>query len=215
VARRLEKAMSQEVTDCLTRAARGDRAALRTLLEDFGPQVWAHVNGNISAQWRSVLDADDVMQVTYMEAFLRIDQCEARDAGAFVSWLRRIADNNLRDAIKELSRKKRPHPAHRVYADGTGDSCVTLVEVLGAGGSTPSRHVARQEAADAVHAMLKRLPPDYAKVIQLYDLQGHEIAEVAAEMGRSPGAVHMLRSRAHDRLRSLLGAETDFFTRMA
>ncbi len=207
--------MSRDEADAFVRAVEGDRTALRTLLEDFGPQVWAHINGGIGPQWRSAIDADDVMQVTYLEAFLRIDRCEARDAATFVGWLRRIADNNLRDAIKELGRKKRPHPANRVHADGTDDSAVTLVEMLGAGASTPSRHVARKEAADAVNALLKRLPPDYAKVIQLYDLQGQDIAEVAGSMGRSPGAVHMLRARAHDRLRTMIGAETDFFTQTA
>ena len=52
-------------------------------------------------------------------------------------------------------------------------------------------------------------------MIRLYDLEGRPIAEVAAEMGRSSGAVHMLRARAHDRLRELLGPESAFFTNPA
>lgn len=207
--------MSEKAADSLTRAAGGDRAALRELLEEFGPQVWVQINAGIGAQWRSSIDADDVMQVTYLEAFLRIDRCEARTPAAFVAWLRRIAENNLKDAIKELGRKKRPNPARRVHATDEAESCVTLVEMLGAGISTPSRQVAKQEAAEVIGAMLKRLPPDYGKVIRLYDLQGHDIAEVASELGRSTGAVHMLRARAHDRLRGLVGAETDFFSQTA
>ena len=71
------------------------------------------------------------------------------------------------------------------------------------------------EAADAVESTLMQLPPDYATVIRMYDLQGRPIAEVAAEMNRSTGAVHMLRARAHDQLRCLLGTETDFFSHPA
>ena len=37
------------------------------------------------------------------------------------------------------------------------------------------------------------------------------MTEVAAELERSPGAVHMLRSRAHDRLKKLFGGPAAFF----
>jgi len=197
----------------LSRATDGDTGALRTLLERHGARIWTEVDRDIGSRWQSALDADDVMQVTYMEAFLRIGDLGARDGATFVAWLRRIAQNNLRDAIKELDRKKRPNPSMRVHAPVGAESYVTLVEVLGANTSTPSHHVAQQEASDIIDAMLQRLPPDYAKVVKLYDLEGKPIVEVANEMNRSNGAVHMLRARAHEQLRTLLGAETDFFTR--
>lgn len=193
-------------------AVGGSREALRSLLEAYGPQVWNEMRGKIGPAWRASIDPDDVMQVTYIEAFLQIGRLTARDAGGFVGWLRRIAENNLRDAIKELQRKKRPDPSKRVHAPLSDESYVALVELLGAESETPSRHVAQQEASGIVNAMLDRMPPDYARVIRLYDLEGREIAEVAAAMGRSSGAVHMLRARAHDRLRGLLGAEARFFS---
>jgi len=204
--------VDHDESDELRRAIAGDDDALKALLGRHGPGVWAEINSDIGATWRSSIDADDVMQVTYLEAFLTIDRLTARDGTGFKAWLRRIAQNNLRDAIKELGRQKRPNPAKRVQATAGQESYVTLVERLGRTTATPSRHVARDEAARVIETMLDRLPQDYARVIRLYDLQGQEISEVAAEMGRTPGAVHMLRARAHDRLRSLIGAETNFFT---
>ncbi|MCB9850039.1 MAG: sigma-70 family RNA polymerase sigma factor [Phycisphaerales bacterium] len=203
--------MSGEQSSLLDRAARGEPEALRALLEKHGGQVWAEINADIGAQWRAVIDADDVMQVTYLEAFLQIDKLEARDDGAFVGWLRRIAKNNLRDAVKEQGRKKRPQPNMRMHALG-GDSYITLVEHLGETTTTPSRHVAADEAARYINAALDRLPEDYATVVRQYDLEGRSIADVAAGLKRSTGAVHMLRARAHDRLRNILGRETDFFS---
>jgi RNA polymerase sigma factor (sigma-70 family) len=207
--------MPDEDAVFLTRAAKGDAAALRTLLERCGPQVWSEIDRDIGRRWQYVLEADDVMQVTYMEAFLQVEQLAARDTAAFVAWLRRIAQNNLRDAIKELERKKRPDPARRVHAPAGDESYVALVDLLGETTTTPSRHVAAGEAGRIVREMLDRLPADYATVIRMYDLEGRSAPDVAAAMGRSPGAVHMLRARAHDRLRSLLGAETNFFSRTA
>lgn len=205
--------MSTDETQLLARVAEGDADALRKLLESHGPGLWNEIDRDIGAKYRSLIDADDVMQVTYMEAFLQADRLAARDAVGFVAWLRRIAQNNLRDAIKELERKKRPSPGARVHGPAGEDSCVALIELLGEASGTPSRTVAAREASEMIAALLERMPPDYARVIRLYDLEGREIAAVQCELERSAGAVHMLRARAHDCLRSLLGAESDFFSR--
>lgn len=200
--------------ELLDQTRSGKTDAFRELLERHGGAVWSHIDSDIGKQWRSSIDADDVMQVTYVEAFMQMDRLTARDTGGFISWVRRIAKNNLRDAIKELERKKRPESGNRVQSPTTEESYVALVDLLGQTSTTPSRHVAAAEAARAVNEMLDRLPPDYAQVIRLYDLEGMSIADVAAELGRSAGAVHMLKARAHDQLRSLLGNETDFFTKI-
>lgn len=92
------------------------------------------------------------------------------------------------------------------------ESFVALVEVLGATSTTPSRVAARDEAGELMRETLEQLPPDYARVITLYDLQGKAPSDVAQEMGRTQGAVFMLRARAHDRLKDLLGPESRFFS---
>ena len=46
------------------------------------------------------------MQVTYLEAFLHLDQLKTRELAGFQSWLARIAENVQRDAWKALERKK-------------------------------------------------------------------------------------------------------------
>ncbi len=193
-------------------AAQGDTQALRALLEAHGAQVWRNIDGQIGQVWRSSIDADDVMQVTYMEAFLQAGQMTARNSAAFVAWLRRIAENNLRDAIKELQRKKRPDPAKRANPAAGQDSYVALIDMLGATSATPSRHAARNEAKRILELVLEKLPEDYRTVVRLYDLEGLSIGDVAARLSRSSGAVHMLRARAHDRLKHLLGSEGDFFS---
>lgn len=204
--------MADQNTVLLERAVGGDADALRALLPRFGQTVWSEIDAKIGARWRSAVDADDVMQITYVEAFLQIGRLKSREPAAFMGWLRRIADNNLRDAIKELERKKRPNPAKRIHAAVTEDSYVALVEMLGGTSTTPSRDAAQREVSRLIELKLGELPPDYATVIRMYDLEGRELAEVANALGRSSGAVHMLRARAHDRLRAVLGAESDFFS---
>jgi len=202
----------EESLELMKRAVSGDLQALTELLEACGPIVRQRLANAISPLWRSAIDEDDVMQVSYMEAFLRIDRFQPSDSGSFTAWLTRIAQNNLRDAIKELEAAKRPNPRRRAELRSPEDSCVALVELLGATSTTPSRQAARGEAVTAVDHALALLPPDYAKVIRMYDLEGRDAAEVAAAVGRSKGAVFMLRARAHDRLREVIGAVSQFFS---
>ena len=196
----------------LQQAVEGDVKALRDLLERFGGEVRNRIRGQIDKRWQSMLDEDDVMQVTYLEAFLHIDQLTARDIPSFVAWLTRIAENAIRDAIRGLTRQKRPDPAKRIVAMQGMDSYIGLLDCLGVTTTTPSRQVACKDAIGAIQGAIDRLPNDYQTAVKLYDIEGRAVADVATAMGRSVGAVHMLRARAHDRLRQDLGSSSQFFT---
>jgi RNA polymerase sigma-70 factor (subfamily 1) len=190
-------------------AVGGDVDAMTELLNEWAPDVERSLS--ISREWRSVLEPEDVMQVTYLEAFLQIGRYDPERAESFGAWLRRIAENNLKDAIRGLQRQKRPQPSDRVTMPAGADSASDMLSQLGVTTTTPSRHAAREERSDRLEVALEALPADYAKAIRFYDLQGLPIAEVARQMGRSPGAVHMIRARAHDELRRILGAESAWF----
>lgn len=193
----------------LKRAVAGDESALVQLLEAEGPAVERSLS--IGREWRSVLEPADVMQVTYLEAFLRITQFDPKRSESFAGWLRRIAQNNLKDAIRGLQRQKRPQPADRVNPEAV-DANSELLAMLGVATTTPSRHAGQNERAAMLATALDMLPDDYAAAIRHYDLEGLPIVEVAKRMGRSVGAVHMLRARAYDRLRESLGSESKWFS---
>lgn len=196
--------------DQLRKAVDGDFDALTDLLRLHGPTVERTLR--IDKAWRAYLDPADVMQVTYIEAFRHIREFDAARADRFESWLRQMAENNLRDAIRGLTRAKRGGAnagrAGVTDPDGNADIAAQLVATL----STPSRAVRRAEHGDQLAKALDRLPPDYARVVRLMDLESRPVGEVAAELGRSAGAVHMLRARAYDRLRELLGPPSAFLT---
>jgi RNA polymerase sigma-70 factor (subfamily 1) len=191
-------------------AVAGNGKALTALLHQYGPLVRRRLH--ISPVWRAALDAADVMQVTYLEAFLRIKQLQARTTEGFVAWLTRLAQNNLHDAIKALERQKRPNPGRRLQRTLREESSASLLDALGATMQTPSRSAARHEVERTLEAALAQLPPLYAQVVRLHDLEGRPVVAVAAALGRSPGAVYMLRARALEHLQELLGSESRFFS---
>lgn len=190
--------------ELLTKAViEGDRDAISALLQRHGPEVRAKLAGRIASAYQSVLSADDVMQVTYLEAFLRIGSFELHESASFVPWLARIAENNLRDAIRGLEADKRPNPRRQVCGDGD-ESAVALLDMLSGSVSTPSAQFVRNEAISILRSAVRELPADYRLVVERYDLADESIADVSRALGRSEGAVYMLRARAHDRLRELL-----------
>lgn len=187
----------------VAKAVEGDADALSALLAVYGPRVEAGLR--VGRRWRHAIDPGDVMQVTYLEAFMQIGRFRPQQAASFEAWLRRIAENNLRDAIRGLERQKLPPPSRRIVPDASdGDSFTGLYDRLVATTSTPSRALARKDVRRVIEAALEKLPLEYAQAVSLYDLQCRPIAEVAAAIGKSAGAVHMLRARAHERLGELL-----------
>ncbi len=203
---------SDQDTDADLQAAQaGDIAALERALERAGLEVRRKLS--IQDKWRPHLEADDVMQVTYMEAFTRFDRFVGNSFSAFVTWLRHIARNNLIDAIRELERQKRPQPQHRITTPlNSDDSYTSLCAVLGFTTTTPSRAVAAKELRSTVDQALARMPAHYADAIRLFDLQGRTGEEAARELGLSRSAAFMLRARARDHLRELLGPASQFLS---
>jgi len=198
--------------ELLVRAHDGDHAAVVQLLERHGPAVRAALAGEIPGKFVSLVSIDDVLQQSYLDAFLDLGKFHARDVDAFRAWLIKLARRNLVDAIRMLRAEKRGGGRIRIEAGAGGDSFVSLFEFLGGISRTPSREAAVTESRQAIHDALQRLPATYQAVIRLYDLEGCSIEEVARRLARSPGAVYMLRARAHDRLAEVMGSASKFFS---
>src|SRR5262245_5125878 len=208
-----ELSMSSAENDLLQRAVSGDHDALKALLDRHAPAVRRSVSRGIPRPWRALLSADDVLQQTYADAFRDIGRFDPGGVASFATWLVTIAKRNLKDAVRMLTAAKRggDAPAMALPADGL----TALYDRLTWIDSTPSRHVARQEICAALERALRRLPAIQEQVIRLHDLEGQPIPDVAAQLGRSPGAVYMLRARAHQNLREFLAVSRSFWGQSA
>ncbi len=190
----------------LERAVAGDREALVSLLEQYGPRVRDVLSSRIPSRFRAVLSADDVMQETYVDAFLDIGRFEVRGPDSFVAWLTTLAERNLRDALRMLKARKRGGDRGRVELRTQSQSFVMPWDLLSASGVSPSGEAAGVEARGRLHEAVRQLPPRYRMVVELYDLEGRSIDEVAELLERSPGATYMVRARALRLLADIMGS---------
>lgn len=188
--------------DDVRAAAEGDDVALGRVLRALEPDLPA--SASIQPLQRRVLEADDVLQVSYPEAFLRIGTLGERTPAGFRAWMLRIVETNLIDAIRGLDRDERPDARRRSTHDGSGCSRRTLFERVSGLDPTVSALLSLVEQAERLRATIARLPESDRRVVEEIDPAERLVAEVAVELGRSPGPVHLLVRRARTRLRELM-----------
>lgn len=206
---------SPDEREVFARAAAGDVAAIERLAATVAPTMRAALAGEIPQRWQSLLTVDDVIQQAWADAVVGIGGFESRGAGSFAAWMITIARHNLLNAIRMLEADKRGGSRVRVTAGrGVDDaSYVELLDTLAGDGTTPSRAVSREEARRALDQALDRLPETYRAVVRGYDLEGRSASDVARDVGRTPGAMYMLRARALRTLAELLGAPSGILSR--
>jgi len=204
--------MADSEDSLIDKAIHGDLEALALLLEKYGPALRQGLAGQLPRRWRSLLSEDDVVQQTYADAVRYIATFFPRGEGSFARWLATLRNNNLRDAIAGLEADRRGGQARRIEPAAGDQSYIALVETLAVTTSTPSRCASREENVISLKHAIRQLPKVYAQVVQMYDLEGRPVGEVAAALARSPGAVFMLLARAHARLQEIMGSASAYLS---
>ncbi|MDH3198832.1 MAG: sigma-70 family RNA polymerase sigma factor [Candidatus Krumholzibacteria bacterium] len=170
--------LSLAVPDILVaRAKAGDEEALEALFRAFEAPVY-----NLARRMlRNSEDAEDVLQETFLEVVRSIRGY--RGDGALWGWVRRIA------ASKALMRIRREQirTTEELLEESTGRAGPPL-------GLTLDLERAFESLSDTSRA-----------VVWLHDVEGYTHEEIAEMMGKTASFSKSQLSRAHVRLRRLLG----------
>jgi RNA polymerase sigma-70 factor (ECF subfamily) len=207
--------MSDETeTERIAQAVAGSRPAVERLLLDHYTMLVQHLTPLLPASLQSVVSIEDILQETFSQAFRDIRAFTPSTDKSFGTWLKAIAENRLRDAIKAHQRKKRGGGHRQVQPQSSSDedSALGLAEMLSAGRSTPIQSLARKEAVRAVQIAMAALREDYREAVRLRFLEGQSVQGVAAAMHRSPGAVRGLIDRAKRAMRETMGRASQYLS---
>jgi RNA polymerase sigma-70 factor, ECF subfamily len=163
----------------LVRLARdGDQAAFRLLVERHQPMVRARIRSMCA----NPSDVDDIMQESFLQAFIALDRL--RDPDRFAGWVAGIAANlcrglRRRDQLTLLP--DWPEPLHPAATDG-----LPSAEDL--------------DRADALRAAMAGLPAGQRRAVAL-----HYYADMpAGQIGAAAGAARVSLHKARRRLRGYL-----------
>ncbi len=168
--------------DSFTRASRGDRAALPELLARNLPRLRAYVRARSGPHLLARESQSDLVQSVCREALQDLAGFEFVDEVRFRHWLCQVAWRKLADRGRMLKAERRD-PAREEALD---------VATQGRDEITPSRAASGREEWERMCEALDRLPDDQREAILLHRIVGLEHAEIAAQLGRSEGAVRNL-----------------------
>ena len=166
----------------LVARAQCDPRAFEPLYARYFDPVYRYCYHRLGS-WEAAEDAASLVFARALAALPRY-----RHDASFRSWLFTIAHN----VVANVHRDRR-----------LDRSLAGAVEVADAA-PTPEDLALRSEAHRTVQALLRQLPDDQRRLLELR-LAGLSDAEIARVVGRSHGAVRVAQHRAVTRLRTLLG----------
>jgi len=159
----------------LIEAAQQDPSRFAELYEIHFDRVYSFIARRV----RDRSEAQDLTSHVFYQAMANLDRFKWRGA-PFVAWLFRIASNSIANHYQRLAKDQNvPASNSRAEAD--------LEEV---------------ERRARLFRLVKRLPADQQRVIQMRFAEEKSIREIASELGRSEGAVKQLQFRALENLRA-------------
>src|SRR5262245_3883902 len=164
----------------LVEAAQRDPTRFAELYQANFERVYAYVVRRV----RDRHLAEDVTSEVFQEALANLGRFEWRGA-PFAAWLFRIAANAIADRAKRAARDQ------GTPAPEKGDD------------PEPARQ--RDEELAHLYRRVRELPADQRRVIEMRFTEEKSIREIAAELGKSEGAVKQLQFRAVQSLRESMG----------
>ena len=170
--------------ELLRRAHAGDPAAV----EELCRREWRPVYATVYRAVRDRAEAEDLTQEVFVRALRALDRYR-ESAVPFQGFLAVIA----RNLVTDRRRQRRP-------------ILVPLEDVASPADPRPGPEDAAIGGLERARlaASIGTLRPDYQTVLRLRLVDGRSSDEVAALMGRSPGAIRVLQHRALAALRTAL-----------
>lgn len=201
----------QDLTAALSKA-QSDQEFWAKLTEEFRPRLRRMVDLRMEEQIRPRLDASDVVQDSFLEAFQRLPEYVKNPAVPFYVWLRTLTfqrltlahRQNLGVKARDARRETRVQPGF--VTDAT--SAVLMNALVGTLDS-PSAVAVRQEHKQAIERALAEMDPTDREVLILRHFEEMTNNEIAATLDLKPSAATNRYIRALEKLKAAMTRFTD------
>jgi RNA polymerase sigma-70 factor (ECF subfamily) len=192
---------AEELSDreLVRRTLAGEGAALSVLHRRY----YARIYRLALFRCRSAADAEDIAAETFVRAIDHLPGYRFQGESLF-PWLSRIASNLAVD-----QQRRRTVAPTLSYDQKTAEDIRTLLETLEFDGPDPHTLAERHATREILAGAIGKLPADQADVIWMRFGGDLPLAEIAAALGRSEGAIKSLIHRGLVNLRKSLAAHAD------
>lgn len=175
---------AESFPELLARAQHGDELAFAVLFRQTQPVLLRYLSA-LCDRGR----AEDVASDTWVNVVRDLDRFVGDQPAAFRGWVLSIARRRWIDDLRRRSRRTEYLTAVLPEPAGADDTSAIVESNLG---------------ADWTTQLIRTLPPDQAEVLLLRVVADLDVADTAAIVGKSPGAVRVLAHRGLRRLEEIL-----------
>jgi RNA polymerase sigma-70 factor (ECF subfamily) len=190
----------------MSQARQGNLAAWGELLEAQRGHLSALAEQRLRGRVTVRVEAADVVQQTFLEAHRSLDQFLGEEEAALRAWLERILEHNIDRTFRNHLLLQKRNLRREQSLEGTPADGSAAPRDVDAHHSTPSQRAMRHEDEDRLAQALEKLPQDQRVAVRLRHLHGWRLADIAAELGRTPTATAALVKRGMEALRKQLHA---------
>ena len=174
-------------TDLIVRARAGSPEALNLLYDRSAARLLAFIRLRLGPDLRQRLESRDILQAAMLRSLERIGQFEGHETRSWMSWLVRIAENEIRDRADFQHRQRRDAARELPLDDAVPVNAITRSALT---------RIIQGEEAQRLETAIESLSPAHREIILLRTFQELSFAEIGRRLNKTEDACRMLMTRA-------------------
>lgn len=192
----------------IARIHTGDQEALVEFLNAARPRLMGYVHGQLGTGLRAKIEPEDIAQEVTVEALRTFGKFDLGDRDPF-SWLCQLAERRIIDAHRRYfgAQKRAGNREVRLNSPAADSQHAGLIDLLVASMTTASQAFSRNQRQHLLIEALAKLPPEQRDALRLRYVEGLPSKEIAAQLGKTDGAVRVMLTRALRVLQEMLGPQ--------
>jgi RNA polymerase sigma-70 factor (ECF subfamily) len=180
-----------DVTDCLVaRAKTGDNSAYQSLIARVNDRLLFFVRARMGSKLRRRVQAEDIVQETFLQAHKSFDSFANQGEAAFCKWLYRIAEHRILDQAAHFGASKRAAEGQALSVDPA------LAEILPIDHTGPATEAGLRDDQERILDALTNLEEDDRDLLLMRFFHELPLQAMAEKLDRPKTTIRRALARA-------------------
>ena len=204
--------MTQDIKatiNLVIKAKAGEDAAFNLLMDRYLQKVLRIVRLRLGPKLRGRMESMDVVQEVMIRAIKAFDNFNPKDEGAFLHWISKLVQNEIRDQADYHGADKRDLSKEIIKKENSDNDRSVLSTIPANSIYRPSFQLNLKQDVLKLEEAMDRLADQQKEVIVMRQYEGQSFKEIGLVLGLSEDAARMQFSRAMDKLTDLMTADTE------
>lgn len=194
----------KKTINLVLQAKTGDENALNLLMQRYLQRILRIVRMRLGPKLREKMESMDVVQEVMVRAIKGFENFEPKDEAAFLHWIGKLVQNEIRDLADYHGAAKRNADLEIKKKENNENFGSVITNLPADSLYKPSVQFRLKDDVLKLEAALDQLPEKQKEVVIMRNFEGLTFGEIGTEMDCSEDAARMQFARAIDRLTDLM-----------